>query len=142
MKTAIDYDNKNGIYHFNRGLIKMNMNKVDEAIEALKKSAQYIEPNNNDQLYQARFNLGVCYRRKSNLDESIEQFRKALILNPEKASCLNNLGLSFFEKGDFEEAIPNFNKAIRLERSPLYYNNRALVHARDGNKATAKQDFD
>jgi len=128
MKTAIDYDKQNGMYHFNKGLIKMNMNKVDEAIDALKKAAQHIEPNNNDQLYQARFNLGVCYRRKRNLDESIEQFRKALILNPEKASCLNNLGLSFFEQGDYEEAIPNFNKAIRLERSPLYFNNRALAH--------------
>lgn len=46
------------------------------------------------------------------LENSIEDFKRALETRTEKATCYNNLGLSHFENEEFDEAILDFDKAI------------------------------
>jgi len=47
--------------------------------------------------------LGINFRRLSEpkFEESIFELKKALELQPNKASAHNNLGLTYYEKQDF-----------------------------------------
>ena len=100
----------NGNYYYNRALVKSKLEKLEEAIEDYNKAIENL--NDNNYIYQARFNKGICLRRLGRLDQSIEDLKIAVSLKGEKASAHNNLGLSFFEKEDFDEALSEFTKAI------------------------------
>ena len=59
---AIANDPSHSTYHFNRGLCKSRLDKVDEAIEDFTASINN-NSENKDQVYNCRFNRGICYRR-------------------------------------------------------------------------------
>lgn len=110
-ESAVKKDNQNGLYYYNRALVKAKLDKLEEAIGDYTKSIEFL--TEQKYIYQARFNKGVCLRRLGRLEESIEDLKQAVALQPEKASAHNNLGLSYFEKEDFEDAISEFSTAIK-----------------------------
>ena len=67
---AVENDGNQGNYHYNLGLVKSRLDKVDEAINHYSKAFETL--TENDYLYQARFNRGICYRRVGKLDASIK----------------------------------------------------------------------
>lgn len=130
----------NGNYYYNRALVKSKLEKLEEAIEDYNKAIENLSDNNY--IYQARFNKGICLRRLGLLDQSIEDLKIAVNLKGEKASAHNNLGLSFFEKEDFDEALAEFTKAINIEPHSFHYNNRGLANYHIGKLEDAKADYD
>lgn len=118
------------------------MDRVEEAIEAYKKAIPQIDTTDTDYLYQARFNLGICYRRIGNLDFSIDNLKLAIGIKPDRAAAHNNLALSYFENEDFGEALQYYRLAIEAEPSSVHYNNRGLANYHFDNQEEAKQDFD
>ena len=100
---AVKFDNQNGIYLYNRGLVKSHLNKLEDAIDDYVHALGFLsEP---EYIYQTRFNKGICLRRLGRLDESIEDLKKATDLKGDRPSALNNLGLSYFENHNYDEAI-------------------------------------
>jgi tetratricopeptide (TPR) repeat protein len=95
-----------------------------------------------DYVYQAKFNLGICYRRKRMLSESIECLKAATGMKPDKASAHNNLALSYFENEFFDEALTHYTKAIGIDPSSVHYNNRGLANYHFDKLEDAKADFD
>ena len=68
--------------------------------------------------------LGNALQNKGKLEEAIEAYNKALILNPDHASAYNNKGVALQDQGKLDKAIDAYNKAISLK--PNYaqcYNN-------------------
>ena len=64
-------------------------------------------------------------RAEGRLDKAIEDYTKAIELNPQHANAYHNRGLAWSKKGDRDKAIEDYNKAIEL--NPQYadaYNNR------------------
>jgi tetratricopeptide (TPR) repeat protein len=59
-------------------------------------------------------NLGFALAHKGWFDEAIENFRKAIQLNPNYTAALINLGNALAAKGRFDEAIENYRKAIQI----------------------------
>ena len=61
---------------------------------------------------------------KGRFDEAIENYRKAIQINPNYSEALNNLGVALADKGRFDEAIENFRKAIQINpnRTETYIN--------------------
>ena len=53
---------------------------------------------------------------RGRIDEALEQYRKALELQPSYAEAHNNLGLLLARRGQLDEAIAQFQKA--LEANP------------------------
>jgi tetratricopeptide (TPR) repeat protein len=51
---------------------------------------------------------------KGRFEEAIENYRKAIQINPNFAVALNNLGAALATEGRFDEAIENFRKAIQV----------------------------
>jgi spermidine synthase len=67
-----------------------------------------------DELYsQAHFNLGVALADLGRSDEAMEEYRRALGLNPELARAHHNLGSELANRGRLQAAIPHFREAVR-----------------------------
>lgn len=65
--------------------------------------------------------------------ESIEEYQKALKLDPNYAEALNNLGMVFFHLNQIDKANDAFQNAIELEpKEASYYVNLGFVHYRRG----------
>lgn len=79
-------------------------------------------------MYQAQFNLGICFRRKGNLQSSIDHLKKAIGIKGDRAAAHNNLALSYFENEEFSEALEHYRKAIESDPSSVHYNNRGLAN--------------
>ena len=58
---AIEKDNQNGQFFYNRGLVHSRLDKVEKAIEDYTNALKHV--SEQDHIYQARFNRGICERR-------------------------------------------------------------------------------
>ena len=62
------------------------------------------------------FNLrGACYESISHFEQSIENFSKAIEINPNYAEALYNLGVVQKKAGKLDEAIYSYKKAIDID---------------------------
>ena len=66
----------------------------------------------------------------------MEDFSKAIHLNPLYADAYNNMGFTYYTIGQDQRAIEYYNKAITLKSDyALAYSNRAIIFFEQGNKA-------
>jgi protein O-mannosyl-transferase len=86
--------------------------------------------------YIAHGNLGCALAEKGNLDAAIEEYQKALAINPRDFKALYNLGLDLAEKGDLEAAI-------KADKETLWINpNSFAAHNNLGNALFKKGNLD
>jgi tetratricopeptide (TPR) repeat protein len=87
-------------------------------------------------------NLGSAYQKKGQLDKAIENYDKAISLNPKDYLAYNNRGAILAKVGQFDEAIESYNKAI-LSNPGDYkaYFNRGLTYDKMGRIYDSIQDF-
>jgi tetratricopeptide (TPR) repeat protein len=79
---------------------------------------------------------------KGDIDGSIDEFKRALKLDPSNINVHNSLGVCYGIIGDYAEAISEFNAAIRLnskEIMPWY--NLGFTHMLGGNRTKALDLF-
>jgi Tfp pilus assembly protein PilF len=62
-------------------------------------------------------NRGLAFYGKGQFDRSIEDFNKAIILDPSSFKAYLNRGAAFVNKGQFAQAAADFDKAIELHPS-------------------------
>ena len=48
-------------------------------------------------------------------DEAIDQFQKALKIDPNYVDASSNLGVALFRRGQLDEAIAQFQKAVKIK---------------------------
>jgi Flp pilus assembly protein TadD len=87
---------------------------------------------NGDRLYEA-----------GRLQEAVEEFQKALALDPENVNVRNSLGICHAQNGSLEEAVAEFSKAAELtpdDFMPHYNRGCALLGL--GREAEAERAFD
>jgi len=65
--------------------------------------------------YFAYNNRGTVLYNKGRIDEAIEDYKRALSLNPGYAKSHYNLGLALFEKGWVDQAIEEYRIAVQAE---------------------------
>ena len=104
------------------GVSRTQIGKLDEAIEAYKKSIS-LKPD----FALAHYNLGSTLQELGRLDEGEASFTKAIALNPNHAEAHYNLGNMLKELGRFDEAEASYTQAIALK--PDY----AEAHSNLGN---------
>ncbi len=72
--------------------------------------------------------LADDYQKKGMLDLAIENYNKAVNLEPNNIKIYNKLAITYYYKNDFESAIKNYKKIVEI--SPDYampYNNMGLI---------------
>ena len=92
---------------------------------------------------QEHLNKGNAYCDQGEFDEAIQEFTKAIELDPEYALAYNNRGVAYDEKGEYDKAIADCNKAIELnpELDEPYFG-RGLGYMELGQKEKAISDFE
>ena len=76
------------------------------------------------------------------LISAIDNYSKAIKINPKFAKAYNNRGIAYIWKKQYDLAIADFNKAIELDpKNGKAYNNRAIVYSYQGETDKARQDL-
>ena len=58
--------------------------------------------------------LGRAKRSLKNYEDSIEDFKKVLEIDPNNTSAINSIGVAYFEFKKYKKAVEYFNKAVLL----------------------------
>ena len=113
------------------GVWKDGLTLFDDVVE------QY--PN----VYVGYWLRGNLQREAGNLNSALDNYAKAISLNPADGDSYYNRGKIFDELGNPKAAIPDYSKAIALNpKLPDAYNNRGWARFETGDTAGAIVDFD
>ena len=85
---------------------------------------------------------GLEYGRQGDSDKAIEEFSKAITLNPTSAEAYYDRAFVYYKNGNLKESVSDFDKAIELNPSftDAYYN-RALALYKRGSFDAAIADY-
>lgn len=111
---AVKVDEKNLKAHLGKGKAHMELGQVEEAKESFGKLSEI------DSLYEKEnkhlFNeYGIELRKGEMYDMAIENYQKAISIDPDDEALHFNVGRAYHEKGDLKEAIASLNKALSID---------------------------
>jgi tetratricopeptide (TPR) repeat protein len=88
------------------------------------------------------YNIGGLYKLDGKLNDAINEYKKALDVNPCYVEAINNLGNVYRIEGKLNDAVNEYNKAIAID--PRYIeaiNNLGNTYAEMGNDDKAIEEF-
>jgi tetratricopeptide (TPR) repeat protein len=79
---------------------------------------------------EVHFIAGFAYSDLQDYERALEDYGRAIALNPEDATAYNNRGLAYSDLQDYERALEDYGRAIALnpEDATAYYN-RSCAYA-------------
>ena len=87
-------------------------------------------------------NRGIEKFRSGDLDGALEDYNRAIKINPGYAPAYYNRGIAYEDLGDYGNALMDYTKAIEI--NPYYvdaYNNRGCLLVEEGDYERAIKDF-
>ena len=120
----------------NLGLALMNQGRMEDAEACFRRNLQLFA--------KTYFNLGLTLFRTKRHTEALENFRRALELEPEDPEYHNLLGQTYDELGQPVEAEQSLRRAIEIDRNYAlgYYDLGVILAKREGRKQEALIAFD
>lgn len=89
----------------------------------------------------AHYNRAVEYRKAGQYDRAVDDYSRALALQPDDAGTYDNRGIAYVLMGDYDHGLQDFDKAIALQpKNANAHFNRALTRERMGHLAEALAD--
>jgi tetratricopeptide (TPR) repeat protein len=89
------------------------------------------------------FERGLDYRVQGQSDLAIEEFTKAIEIDPQLDLAYYNRGLVYYFKGDLERSLADLSKAIEIDDSNAYwYFDRGFEYLEFGEKEKAISDLE
>jgi len=99
-----------GEVYFAKGMLDEAYTNVLKAIEI----AEGLRAQMAESLAMYYANLGTILATQSKLDEAMEQYRKALSINPRDVLALFNLGRARFDKDEYMEARDLYERLVEV----------------------------
>jgi tetratricopeptide (TPR) repeat protein len=91
--------------------------------------------------WNAYLQRGIANQNLGALDKAVDDFHKALLLNPNLSQAHTELAEIYRRKGDPKSALQELNKVIEAAPTMDAYSTRALVHAELEQHDEAVADF-
>ena len=102
----------------------------------------YVIEKRPNEVSIAYTNLGSAYQKRGQLDKAMENYNKAISLDPNDYLAYTNRGVIFDRMGQFDKAIESHNKAIVSNPGDYKaYFNRGLTYDKMGRITDAIEDF-
>jgi len=96
------------------------------------------EIENNAEAY---YKLGIAWHRKGEYDRSINQYSKAIEINPRYVQAYISRGVAYARKGQLDKAISDYSKAIHINsKIATAYHNRGTAYYFKGEHDKAWKD--
>eukprot|EP00761_Pharyngomonas_kirbyi_P009358 gb/GECH01009374.1/.p1 GENE.gb/GECH01009374.1/~~gb/GECH01009374.1/.p1 ORF type:complete len:252 (+),score=24.63 gb/GECH01009374.1/:1-756(+) len=93
-------------------------------------------------LYQ-KLNSNIFFNNRGKYKLAIEDYTKAIQLNPENVAAYNNRGFAYRKVNQYDKAINDYSKALEIQPDNVKtYNNRGYSYARRGDYDLAIKDYD
>tara|TARA_R110002124_G_scaffold281958_1_gene456730 strand:- start:624 stop:1817 length:1194 start_codon:yes stop_codon:yes gene_type:complete len=140
---AIKLDPQNSKYHYNRAIIKYDLEDYNAAIEDYTKALGLIPDSTAPNIHYAAYNnRGFTKNKIKDYYGAIADLTKAIELDPNYADAYFNRGVSKDNLEDYYGAIYDYTKAIELD--PNYadaYRNRGINKENLGDLTGACADW-
>lgn len=130
---------------------KEELDQLSSRIEQYQKTAFIVEADfqkvpsalpEDKYLSYLYYQRGYLYANLKMYEQAIEDYQRALKLEPQAAYLHNSLGILYFDTGRSEEAIQHYLEAIKWDPSqPYYYSNTGLAYERLGAFDEAEQYY-
>ncbi|MHA1193149.1 MAG: tetratricopeptide repeat protein, partial [Promethearchaeota archaeon] len=139
----------------NMGIINMEQNELEKALDWFKKSLQsQVKLKIFPQRISIFKNIGLIYQAQGNLDEANNFFQQGLKINLKykdmkiESELYNQLGLLELDKSNYKEAIKNFEISLKineklndLQEKAFTLKNIAATHVRSKNISAALKNL-
>lgn len=133
---ALELDPANADAYLNRGVSRLNENDLKGSLKDYNDSIR-IRPKDLAYLKRARL-----YQTLKEEDRAIEDYNRAIQINPNYALGYNNRASLLMKNGDTEGALRDFTKTIQLSPKFYYaYYGRGIIMHKKGEKEEAKKDL-
>jgi len=117
----------------------INAGNINGALDKYQEALKYADGGEDPDV---RFNMGIAYKSKGELNKAVVEYRKAIELAPEYSEAHNNLGNLLKDQKKFDEAIYHFEASIKIfSENPSTHNNLGTVHAMKGEISEAVTHF-
>jgi Flp pilus assembly protein TadD len=124
-EEILNLEPANALALFGQGLVFLTKNEPTGAEQKLRRALEL-----DSTLWQAYACLGIIYDRQKRFTAALDEYDKALAINPSSAAVLNNQGMSYYLIGDYEKSVHSFMAALRIDReNARIYNNLGLAFA-------------
>jgi superkiller protein 3 len=122
-EVALRIDPKHVKSYINLSRVLIEQKRFDDAIAKLTVATEVDAESIEVPRLMAR-----AYTAQNKIDEAVDAYRRAIVLNERDAWSLNNLGLLFLEQGFTEDAVPYLAKAIEVNPNvPAFHNNLGMA---------------
>ena len=92
---------------------------------------------------EEHFNQGIEYRRQGNNDSALEEFTRAIELDPEYYFAYYNRALVHYQRGELESSLADYNMAIELRPDNAYWTfERGFLRLQLGDREKAILDLE
>ncbi len=123
--------------HLNLAMVYREMNELDKSMEQLK-IADTIRPHSRTHVAFA-----TLYEREGNRSKAIQEYKKAIMINPKDPEPYFGLGILYERDGKIDAALEQYRIVLSID--PKYvgtYNNLAGIYLKQGKLDEAKAEYE
>jgi len=102
-----------------KGTIEANQKNYTQAIQYYNSSLHYLDIKNvfldslNFPAFETYTNRGICFSKLKNFNNAIDDFNKAILINPSHGLAYYNRAIAYHNLGDISTACSDYLKAYK-----------------------------
>ena len=98
---------------------------------------------NQEKQAEEHFRQGFTYQNQGNLDKALEEYDKAVQLNPGLTKAYTNAGAIYLQREDYDRAIEQFQKVIqRSQWDTKAHYNLGFAYLKKGEVEKAREEVE
>ena len=136
INEAVSLKVNNANYYLTKARILKELQQNDEAIASLGRA---IEITLRASFLNTR---GLIYSEQGNIELALEDYNKAIEINPNYVHVNFNRGLVYHNQGNIQLALEDYNKSIKIDSNYTdAYNNIGSIYYEQGKNKLALKNF-